>query len=276
MNDYQQKINKILKKILITIIAICEMTDLFIRLKLSENLEQLSARQFHNMSLIKDIIKYNEKMVHKKLKIDPKFIEMNIEDIFNEFKIQSLQNFVFLSCINFERAFRDCNIHLQNNSDKPSNFIFSIDEQKILFMSIKKRKDDMMSSLFKFTQRLIMNEFKKTSNKKLVRDMKIDFKNHYFEPNCRTETIFYSNLFNRCSLSKLKMNKKLHSVLKKTFEKKNLNNLVNEYFLSKSEVSPFNDYTEFVFSDKFLKNLKKKSMNLQDAIYSFYKLEEYL
>ena len=149
-------------------------------------------------------------------------------------------------------------------------------EKNELFVLNKKRKDDIMSSLLKFIQRNVLNDFKKNKKFTLVRNVKKEFKNEFFKDDKETEKVYYSTLFNRKQLITLKKNKKLSSKIKLSYESKMLETLVDNYFLKKMQKQFFDPRTEKLYSKTFIKSLKKKQMNLGDTLFAFYSIEDHM
>lgn len=207
-----------------------------------------------------------------KLEVNPELANLSLHELLRKFDVNRFQDFLLISSVRFQKPAKTYHVDLATDT----SFDVTFWEHKEFFVRKTKRKDDMMSSLLKFIQRILLREFKDSRSAQLVRDSKRAFRACYFSNHRRTESVFYSNLFNRKQLSILCENPKLIKHIRETFREETLELLVHDYFLGRQANRFFEPFSEFVFSSNFVKSLSKKQMTLQDALFSFYSIEKYL
>jgi hypothetical protein len=265
-----------LRKMLICLISICDLTREFIGFqRRSEDKRMSNSIQGPNDLIFRHIMQFGSNEDKLKIKKNQKLLKLPLLALMDKFDIQMFQNFIFIAGVRFEGSYSDQRVLvLEKNM---SRFISVPHPLKIeLFITKKKRKDDMMSSLLKFNQRHILGLFKKDKSFKLIRTVKQDFRREYFSHDKETEKIYYSNLFNRRQLEMLGTNKKLLEQMKSCYDPSILPKLFHEYFMKAKPIPILDLKTKKLFSTEFLKFLQKKHMNLGDALFSFYRIEDYI
>lgn len=270
------KFNTQFRKMMIALISICNMTHDFIKFQQrNENNKGNFKIVSMNDEVFKHIIQMGTNEKEMKLQIDPNLKNLSLLSLMRKFDINTFQNFVFISGIRFENSPLDKTVRvLVNQVPKVVSFPPTI--QTELFILKRKRKDDMMSSLLKFAQRHILNMYKEVKDFKLVKSLKKEFKEDYFKDDPETAKVYYCNLFNRKNLCKLGVNKRLLAQIKLCYEPHVIPKMFHEYFMKAKSIPVLDLKTDKFFSKDFVKLLQKKHMNLNDAIFSFYRIEDYI
>lgn len=261
---------------LISLITICRLTDDFIQFqKQSEKKWTRGQPQSSNDRLFKHIMQFGSNEDKMAVQVDRKLLNASLMGLMNTFSIPMFQNFIFIAGVRFEGSYSNQSVRVLDRNQP--RFISVPHPIKMeLFWVKKKRKDDMMSSLLKFNQRHILEQFKKNKTFKLIRNVKKEFRREFFADDPETEAIYYSNLFNRRQLERLGTHERLLRQIRSCYEINILSKLFHENFVKKSLPPILDLKTEKLFSSDFLKLLLKKHMNLGDALFSFYRIEDYI
>jgi hypothetical protein len=272
----ETKINIKFRKMMICLISICDMTHDFIKFQQrNENNKGNFKIITPNDEVFKHIIQMGSNEKEMKIKINPNLLNLSLLSLVKRFNINMFQNFLFIGGIRFENSPLDKTVRvLIGQSPKVMSFPPTI--QTELFVIKRKRKDDMMSSLLKFNQRHVLDMFKETRTFKLIKDVKKDFKKEYFGEDPETAKIYYCNLFNRKNLCKLGVNKRLLEQIQLCYQPDVIPKMFHEYFMKAKSIPILDLKTNKFFSKEFVKLLKKKHMNLSDALFSFYRIEDYI
>lgn len=285
-NEEKSKLEIWLRRVLIGLISLGEMTSLFIHLKsqtpnsiptLKTNFEKLN---LHKMTEFIETaaVTPESAFTPKSFEVDPTLLEADLDTLLMRFSPSHFQAYLFLSGLRFPKSeHTQVTTMFHPQLSKVARFEFSVSEQKSLFTSQKKRKDDMMSSLLKYNQRRIINAHKNACKLRLMRQVKEDFRQQFFAGDVAGERVFYSNLFNRRDIGNLAGNRALMKEMGGLYRLRELEEVVEKYCFDRNQTGWFgNKKKEKLFSEYFVNQLGKKPMRLQDVLYSFYGIEKLL
>lgn len=267
--------SKFMRKLLIGLICICSLTRLFIRVKLEHEGSRQRVQDDANLQLLLMIIKNKNVRGTRKFAVEPQLETLSLKQLLGRFDFEMFQNHMELAGVQFPKRVRRKRVAVVVRGSVRHVELRQFEKNE-LFALNKKRKDDMMSSLLKFIQRNVLNDFKATRDFKLVRNIKKEFKQEFFADDPDTEAVYYSTLFNRKQLLVFRNNAKLLEKIRLSFELGMLETLVHNYFLRKNAQQFFDARSERLFSGAFVKSLKKKQMTLGDALFAFYCIEDYI
>lgn len=261
-----------IKKMIINLISICHMTRNYIDVKLLKR-EDENTFQSRNREIIKLIVNEKEGQGTLKFQIEPGLLKMSLLSLLDEFDPEMFHMFIQFASVPFIKKCKQKFISIESEG-AAHEVSFTLFEKLELFNLNKKRKDDMMSSLLKFIQRNVLNNFKQKKQFKLVRNVKEEFRKEFFENDKSTEKVYYSTLFNRKQLIIFRKNKKLIQQFRQVYRTPILETLLHNYFLKKVHQQFFDPRSDKMYSGNFCKSLKKKQMNLSDALFAFYSIED--
>lgn len=266
-----ERSTQLFRKILVSLISICTLTETFVDL----SLDRPSRDSEHNQQLIRLKMRGVPVAQYQKLETDPRLLDMSLQQLIGLFDMNMFLNFVFMSTLRFRKAPRLESLRLLWGPGVVS-LPFTVQTQRSMFTVKRKRKDDLMNSILKYIQKQLFQQFKRDRSTLSLAELKAAFKRHYFEGDEPGAKAYYSSLFNRKSLARLRQNRRLMRDVKGFYARNGVERLVNDRFFEHAQVSAFDLQSDKLFSKRFVKSLSKKQVNLLDLWDTYYFLRKLL
>lgn len=271
-------INDLLKKILIYLICLINISENFIKCKInSSHIDESISDLIHqcHVKKSKDII----------LKIDDKFpiperlISMNIEQLVDEVKIEAVQNYLLMIhvYIPHKKWIVDIPINIEGQITQIN---LSNIEQEIILCGKLKRRDEYIKLGFKFVRRHLLKNFAKKKkikfnlqNSERIKEL---FNNQFFGNDKQAISFFESFDLTKKNIYLIKRHPELLNNFESFINESFLYSFVIDYIFKKDNLVMHKTTTLFNFLKEILSRQHKHSIMFFDILNCFQALKDFL